>query len=92
MPAHPSPQASLHQKTGTNDPTVEQAIYRHLPNDPASALTLLPCLPCENKRVKMAALIAQSWARQDINTAWNAVARSPLNATEKQLMFNELWG
>jgi hypothetical protein len=92
MPAHPSPHASLHQATGTHDPTVEQAIYRHLPNDPASALTLLPCLPCENKRVKMAALIAQSWARQDINTAWNAVARSPLNATEKQLMFNELWG
>jgi hypothetical protein len=31
-------------------------------------------------------------ARQDINGAWNAVARSPLNAAEKQLMFNELWG
>jgi hypothetical protein len=42
--------------------------------------------------MKMASLIAQSRARQDINTAWNAVARSPLNATEKQLMFNELWG
>lgn len=92
MPAHSSPQASLHQQTGTNDPTVEQDIYRHLPKDPASALALLPCLPCENKRMKMATLIAQSWARQDINTAWNAVARSPLNATEKQLMFNELWG
>jgi hypothetical protein len=92
MPAHPSSQACLHQETGTNDPTVEQAIYHHLPNDPASALALLPCIPCENKRMKMATLIAQSWARQDINTAWNAVARSPLNATEKQLMFNELWG
>ncbi len=75
-----------------NDPKAEQAIYRHLPNAPASALALLPSIPCENKRMKMAALIAQSWARQDINTAWNAVARSPLNATEKQLMFNELWG
>ena len=42
--------------------------------------------------MKMATLIAQNWARQDINTAWNAVARSPLSATEKQLMFNELWG
>ena len=40
----------------------------------------------------MANLIAQCWARQDITTAWSAVSRSPLNATEKQLMFNELWG
>jgi hypothetical protein len=92
MPARPSPQASLHQATGTNDPTVEQAIYRHLPKDPASALALLPSIPCENKRMKMATLIAQSWARQDINTAWNTVSRSPLSPTEKQLMFNELWG
>jgi hypothetical protein len=92
MPAHPSSQASLNQETGTNDPTVEQANYRHLPNDPASALALLPCIPCENKRMKLATLIAQSWARQDINTAWNAVSRSPLSPTEKQLMFNELWG
>jgi hypothetical protein len=92
MPAHSSPQSSLHQATGTNDATVEQAIYRHLPGDPASALALLPFIPCENKRMKMASLIAQSRTRQDINTAWNAVARSPLNATEKQLMFNELWG
>jgi hypothetical protein len=92
MPAHPSPQASLHQATGTNDPTVEQAIYRHLPNDPASALALLPSIPCENKRMKMATLIAQSWAQQDINAAWNAVSRSPMSPTEKQLMFNELWG
>jgi hypothetical protein len=63
MPAHPSSQASLHQETGTNDPTAEQAIYRHLPNDPTSALALLPCIPCESKRMKMATLIAQSWAR-----------------------------
>jgi hypothetical protein len=92
MPAHPSSHASLHQETGTNDPTVEQAIYRHLPNDPASALALLPSIPCENKRMKMATLIAQSWAQQDINAAWNAVSRSPMSPTEKQLMFNELWG
>ncbi len=37
-------------------------------------------------------LVAQSWARQDINAAWSAVAGSSLNAVEKQLMFNELWG
>jgi hypothetical protein len=92
MPAYSSAQASLHQATGTNDPTAEQAIYRHLPNDPASALALLPSIPCENKRMKLAALIAHSWARQDINAAWRAVSRSPLNATDKQLMFNELWG
>ena len=92
MPAYSSAQASLHQETGTNDPTAEQAIYRHLPDDPASALALLPAIPCENTRLKLAALIAQIWARQDITTAWNAVSRSPLSAAEKQLMFNELWG
>jgi hypothetical protein len=92
MPARPSPQASLHQATGTNDPTIEQAIYHHLPDDPASALALLPYIPCENTRMKMAALIAQSWARQDITAAWNAISRSPLSSAEKQLMFNELWG
>lgn len=31
-------------------------------------------------------------ARQDINGAWNAVARSNLSTVEKQIMFNELWG
>jgi hypothetical protein len=82
----------MHQATGTNDLSVEQSICRHLPDDPASALALLPAIPCENTRLKLAALIAQIWARQDINAAWNAVARSPLNATDKQLMFNELWG
>jgi hypothetical protein len=92
MPAHPSSHASLHQETGTNDPRAEVAICRHLSNDPASALALLPSIPCENTRMKMAILIAQSWARQNINAAWNAVTRSPLSATEKQIMFNELWG
>ena len=53
---------------------------------------MLPAIPCENTRLKMAILIAHSWARQDITTAWNAVSRSSLNATEKQMMFNELWG
>ena len=42
--------------------------------------------------MKMAILIARSFARHDITTACNAVARSPLSTTEKQLMFNELWG
>ena len=92
MPAHSSPQATLHQETGTNDPSVKQAICLYLPDDPASALALLPSILCENTRMKLAALIAHSWARQNINAAWNAVARSPLSATEKQLMFNELWG
>ena len=43
-------------------------------------------------RSKLAVLLAQSWARTDINAAWNAVTRSSLSATEKQLMSNELWG
>jgi hypothetical protein len=92
MPAHPSPQASLHQETGTNDLSVEQSISRHLPDDPASALALLPAIHFENTRLKMASLIAQTWARRDITTAWNAVSRSSLSDREKQIMFNELWG
>ena len=67
-------------------------IIRHLPHNPALALDMLPSVPCTDARCKLATLIAQSWPRTDINTAWNAVARSPLNATEKQPMFNELWG
>lgn len=62
------------------------------PKDPASALALLPSIPCENKRLKMATFIAQSWARKDINTAWNSVASSQLSAADKQAMFNEIWG
>lgn len=42
--------------------------------------------------MKLAALIAQSWSRIDINAAWKAVSQSNLCAREKQLMFNELWG
>jgi hypothetical protein len=38
-------------------------------------------------RNQLAVLTARCWAHQDITAA-----RSPLNATEKQLMFNELWG
>ena len=69
-----------------------ERIRRHLRGHHAKALQLLPEIPCSAMRSKLAALIAQSWPKQDINAAWNAVSRSPLNATEKQLMFNELWG
>ena len=72
--------------------SVTQAIQRHLTDAPAAALALLPHLPCHETRSKLAVQIAQSWPRTDINAAWNAIARTPLNATEKQLMFNELWG
>ncbi len=69
-----------------------QNVIRFLPARPQEALARLPQIECTEIRMKLANLVAQCWARQDINTAWNAVARSPLNATEKQLMFNELWG
>jgi hypothetical protein len=69
-----------------------QLLRRHLPQHPARAIELLPSIPCCDERRKLANLIAQCWARQDINTAWNAVSRSPMSPTEKQLMFNELWG
>jgi len=42
--------------------------------------------------INLASLIASIWSRKNINMAWNAVSRSSLNAAEKQLMFNELWG
>ena len=42
--------------------------------------------------ISLTSLIASIWSRKNINMAWNAVARSALSATEKQLMFNELWG
>jgi hypothetical protein len=67
-------------------------IRGHLRGQHAKALQPLPEIPCSTMRSKLAALIAQSWPKQDINNAWNAVSRSPLNATEKQIMFNELWG
>jgi hypothetical protein len=67
-------------------------ILDYLPHAPALALSKLPSIACPDTRRTLASLIAQIWARQDINAAWNAVSRSPLNATEKQLMFNELWG
>ncbi len=42
--------------------------------------------------MKIAVLIAQIWARADINAAWKAVSQSKLSIKEKQVMFNELWG
>ena len=69
-----------------------ERIHEHLLNSPEAAFALLPAISSSTIRNQVAVLIAHSWARQDINAAWNAVARSPLNATEKQLMFNELWG
>lgn len=67
-------------------------IRKLLPHAPARAFELLPSIHDETERRAVASLVAQSWARQDISAAWNAVARSPLSATEKQIMFNELWG
>ena len=69
-----------------------QNVTRFLPTRPHEALAHILQVECIETRMKLANLIAQSWARQDINAAWNAVSRSPLNGTEKQLMFNELWG
>jgi hypothetical protein len=47
----------------------------------------------------MSAFPSQAARKQDQNVTrflparpHEALARSPLNATEKQLMFNELWG
>ncbi len=69
-----------------------QHLRRRLPQNPVRALEFLPTIPSSDERRRLVILIAQSWARKDINTAWNTVARSSLSTAEKQLMFNELWG
>jgi hypothetical protein len=74
------------------DNRLERSVLLHLPRQPDLALHVLHLISGGEKRMKLAALIAQSWTRTDINAAWNAVARSSLSATEKQIMFNELWG
>lgn len=69
-----------------------ERIRRQLSHHPELAFNSLSLIICHEARRKLAVLIAQNWARKDINTAWNTVARSALNAAEKQIMFNELWG
>jgi hypothetical protein len=66
-------------------------IQRHLPNAPATALDLLPQVACAETRCRLARLIANAWARSNINQAWNAVSAAPLPAADKQVLFNELW-
>jgi hypothetical protein len=66
-------------------------IQRHLPHSPATALHLLPQVPCGETRFRLARFIAAAWSRTDINQAWNAVSVSPLPDAEKQVLFNELW-
>lgn len=67
-------------------------IQQGLSQEPAKALQLLCQLSDIPQKQRLALAMAQSWARQDINAAWNAVLQSTLSASEKQLMFNELWG
>jgi hypothetical protein len=53
---------------------------------------MLADIHCAGTRTKLSRLIAQSWARTDINAAWSAVSRSSLIAADEQMMFSELWG
>jgi len=59
---------------------------------PDTALAQLVGIQDLDQRRSMIGLLAASWRHTDINTAWNAVSRSRLNATDKQVMYNELWG
>lgn len=61
-------------------------------HNPAKAFEALPLIRSEALRHGLGMLIASSWSRQDINTAWRAVSRSPLSEADKQVMYNELWG
>lgn len=49
-----------------------ESIRRLLPHQPARALQMLSQLPCVETRMRVATVIAQSWARTDINAAWTA--------------------
>ena len=57
---------------------------------------ILQCMSCTSfpvaKKREIGVLIAQIWARADINAAWKAVSQSKLSITDKQIMFNALWG
>ncbi len=76
---------------GSND-RLERSLLLYLPRQPDLAVQKLHLISCGEKRMKIAVLIAQIWARADINAAWKAVSQSKLSFTEKQIMFNELWG
>jgi hypothetical protein len=71
---------------------ISASIHEWLSHEPAKALQLLGQLPELPQKQTLALAIAHSWARQDINAAWSAVAHSSMSASEKQFMFNELWG
>jgi len=68
------------------------AIRHMAPTDLARAIELLSGVLCPRERRSLATLIATIWSRKNINMAWNAVSRSNLSASDKQIMFNELWG
>jgi hypothetical protein len=70
---------------------IETQIRRQVANDPAHAFHLLVTLPCEKSRRSLGSMIAQNWSRQDITRAWNTIAQSPLAASERQMLLNELW-
>jgi hypothetical protein len=81
-------------KTSSNgsDDRLERSLLLYLPRQPDLAVQKLHLVSCGEKRMKIAVLIAQIWARADINAAWKAVSQSKLSIKEKQVMFNELWG
>ena len=68
------------------------AIRHMAPTDLARAIELLSGVLCPRERRSLASLIASIWSRNNLNTAWNAVSRSRLDAQIKQITFNELWG
>lgn len=71
--------------------THESEILGLVLEDVAQAFQVLTTLPCERTRHSLGSIIAQNWSRQDINLAWNTIARSSLAAKERQRLLNELW-
>jgi hypothetical protein len=69
-----------------------ERILPEFAHHPERAFQMLADIHCAGTRTKLSRLIAQSWARTDINAAWSAVSRSSLIAADEQMMFSELWG
>jgi hypothetical protein len=71
--------------------TSEGEVHRCLSDDPAQAFELLVGIRSAKTRRQLGSLIAQKWARTDINRAWTMISNAPLSPQERQRLLNELW-
>jgi hypothetical protein len=82
----------LRKELEQSEDRLAKSLLLYLPLEPDLSLHNMHLISCCEGRMKLPIVIDQSWARADLNSAWKAVSQSKLSATEKQLMFNHLWG